>query len=132
MDMKKENSELIKMNSDFDEQALDALIQEALTEDMHVVVPDSFADKMEAKAKRINVLRFWQEEFLKHAILLGGAIVMIAIVFGVFFYFSPENTNGFILFVVQFKWIILGSLFFIFAIQLVDSWIAKKLGFGSA
>ncbi len=130
--MKKENSESIKMNSEFDERALDALIQEALTEDMFVAVPENFADRMEAKAKQINIFRFWQDELLKHTILLGGTLLMIAVVFGVFFYFSPENTNGFIQFVVQFKWIILGSLFFIFGIQLVDSWIMKKLGLSQA
>ena len=82
--MKKKNSESRKMNTDFDEQALDALIQEALTDDAFVIVPEDFADRMEVKAKQINAYRFWQDELLKHSAVLGGALLMLAVVFGVF------------------------------------------------
>lgn len=129
--MKKENSESRKMNSDFDDQALDALIQEALSDDMFVNVPENFADKMEAKAKQINLYRFWQDELLKHSAVLGGALLMLAIVFGVLYYFSPEITNGIIIFLDRFKWILLGSAGLVFSMQLADSWIGNRLGLKS-
>ena len=126
--MKKENSESRKMNTDFDEQALDALIQEALSDDMFVHVPENFADKMEVKAKQINGYRFWQDELLKHFTVLGGVLLMLAIVFGVFYYFSPETTNGVIVFLDRFKWILFSGAGLVFLMQLLDSWIANRLG----
>ena len=126
--MKKEKSESRKMNNNFDEQALDALIQEALTDDTFVIVPEDFADRMEAKAKQINGYRFWQDELLKHSTVLGGALLMLAVVFGVFYYFSPENTNGVIIFLDRFKWLLLSGAGLVFLMQLADSWIVKKLG----
>lgn len=129
--MKKENSELRKMNDDIDERALDALIQEALADDVFVAVPENFADIMEAKAKQINGYRFWQDELLKHSTVLGGVLLMLAIVFGVFYYFSPENTKGIIVFLDRFKWILLSGAGLVFLMQLADSWIVKKLGLKS-
>lgn len=129
--MKKENSELRKMNDDIDERALDALIQEALADDVFVAVPENFADIMEAKAKQINGYLFWQDELLKHSTVLGGVLLMLAIVFGVFYYFSPENTNGIIVFLDRFKWILLSGAGLVFLMQLADSWIVKKLGLKS-
>lgn len=127
--MKKENSESRKRN--FDEQALDVLIQEALSNDMFIAVPENFADKMEEKAKQINAFRFWQEELLKHTTVLGGVLLMFAVVFGVFYYFSPETIRGIINFLDRFKWLLLGGAGFVFFMQLADSWIENKLGLKS-
>lgn len=129
--MKKENSESRRMNSDFDEQALDALIQEALADDMFVNIPEGFADRLENKALKINAFRFWQEELLKHTTVLGGVLLMFAVVFGVFYYFSPETIRGIINFLDRFKWLLLGGAGFVFFMQLADSWIENKLGLKS-
>lgn len=124
--MKKEELDFGKMN--FDEQELDALIQEAMADDIDVFVPSNFADKMELKAIQINRIRFWKEEFFKHAALFGGVFLMFAIVFGVFFYFSPEQTKGIVQFLDQYKWFILSGFVLAFSLQMADSWVGRKLG----
>jgi hypothetical protein len=121
MDMKKNSK-------DFDEQALDDLIQEAMSDDMFVAVPEGFADRMEKKAQQINLYRFWQDEFLKHIYFIGGPILMLAITFGVFYYFNPESLTGILSFLNQFKWLLLGGIILLFGIQLADSWVFKRLG----
>ncbi len=125
--MKKENS-LERLNDDFDEQALDALIQEALKDDFEIRIPEGFADLMEEKAKQLNLYSYWKEEVLKHAAILLGIIVMLAIPLGIFYYFQPKIISGILSFLNQFKWFLLGGIVLLFTIQMADSWILKKLG----
>jgi len=120
-----------KENRNFDEHELDALIQEAMADDLFVAVPDGFADRMEKKAQQINLIHFWQEAVFKHLTILGGALTMLAIVLGVLYYFSAESISGILGFLIQFKWILLGGFSSLFLIQMADSWVAKKLGIES-
>ena len=124
----KNNDELNKTNADFDEQSLDALIQEAMSDDFFVAIPEDFADRMEKKAMQINGYRFWLDEILKHSVLLGGILLMLATAFGVFYYFNPENTVGILAFLNQIKWSLLGGIILFFGVQMADTWVFKKLG----
>lgn len=117
-----------KENRDFDEHELDALIQEAMADDLFVAVPDGFADKMEKKAQQINLIRFWQEAAFKHASILGGAVAMLSIVLGVLYYFSAESISGILGFLIQFKWILMVGFALLFGIQMADTWMFNKLG----
>lgn len=123
----KKNTEPMNLNEEFSEQFLDDLIKETLSEDFYVDIPTDFADRMEKKAEQINVSRYWKEEFLKHLAFLGGTLLMLAIPFGVFYYFNPENITGILTFLIQFKWILLGGFILLFAIQMADSWAIKKI-----
>lgn len=116
-----------KENRDFDEQALDALIQEAMKDDFFVAVPEDFADRMEKKAQQINLFRFWQEAVFKHAVIIGGAIAMLAVAFGVLYYFSAESISGILGFLIRFKWILMGGIALLFVIQMADTWVFNKL-----
>lgn len=122
----KKNKNNFNLNEEFSEQFLDDLIKEAISDDFYVDIPSDFADRMEKKAEQINVLRYWKEEFLKHLAFLGGILVMLAIPFGVFYYFDPENITGILTFLIQFKWMLLGGFILLFAIQMADSWAIKK------
>ncbi len=128
--MKKINKEFGMHNFELDDHAIDAMIQEAMTDDL-LVIPEDFADKMEIKAKQINLYRFWKNEFLKHAALFGGAILMPLIALGIFYYYEPKSLNGIVSFLDQFKWILLAGIIMFFAIQLADSWVGKKLRLNS-
>ncbi len=127
MDMNKENNDL-GMNNEFDEQLLDALILEALNDDILVSVPDGFADLMEEKAKQINVFRFWKEELLKQISFFGGAILMLTVAFGVLYYFKAESLSEILIFLNKYKWLLLGAITLFFGIQIADTWVFKRLG----
>lgn len=129
--MKKINKKFGMHNFELDDQAIDAMIQEAMADDIKVIVPKDFADKMETKAKQINLYRFWKNELLKHAALFGGAILMPLIALAIFYYYKPDSLNAIVSFLDQFKWIILAGISIIFAIQLADSWVRNKLRLNS-
>lgn len=125
--MKKKNKEFEMHNFEIDDQAIDAMIQEAMADDFMVIVPEGFADKMEKKAQQINLYRFWKNEILKHAALFGGVILMPLIALGIFYYYDPNSLNGIMSFLKQFKWELLAVIIMFFGIQLADSWVGKKL-----
>ncbi|MBN1651994.1 MAG: hypothetical protein JW857_11740 [Bacteroidales bacterium] len=123
----KKNKDNFYFDGDIEEQFLDDLIIEAMRGDLDLDIPEGFADRMEKKAQQINRYRYWKEEFLKHLLLMGGALVMLAIAFGVFYYYNPENSSGILAFLAQFKWMLLGGFVLLFGIQMADSWAIKKI-----
>ncbi len=123
----KKNHDNFYFNDDLEEQFLDDLIKEAMRGDFDVDIPEGFADRMEKKAQQINRYRYWKEEFLKHLLLLGGALFMLAVAFGVFYYYNPESSIGILAFLNKFKWMLLGGIALFFAIQMADSWAIKKI-----
>jgi len=122
------NKEEAKKYMDFDDKSLDALFLEAMSDDFSIKIPEDFADRLEKKAQQINLNRFWQEEILKQASLLGGILFLIAVAFGIFYYFQPQNAINSLAFLNQIKLILIGGVVLFFGVQLADTWVFKSLG----
>ena len=125
--MKKENAKFDRIN-EWEESDWDAMILEAFEEDNTISIPDDFADRLEQKAIQINTYRYWTDELIKQLILIGGVIVMLAVVYGVLYYFKAQNIEVISGFILRYKGLLFVGILLVLAIQLGDSWVARKLG----
>lgn len=118
-----------KITNEIDDQMLDELIQQALSNNLLVKIPDDFADRMEMKAKKINHFRYWREELFKQLLVVGGIVVMILALFSLLFYFKIWSIDHLFDLLNQRVFLVIFSVVALVTLVLLNTWIEKKLNY---